>query len=246
MSKFDNMRECKKALAHHFALVTCIDMEIGRVLDYLEETGELDNTVIVYSADHGDFAGDHGTCDKNIGIYESIHRIPFLLNYPGAPAGVTRDGIIESVDMFPTLCELAGVPAPSTIEGESVLPVAEGASAGKAEAICEWVYPPPQCNTNAIRTQRYRLVFYSHEIGGELYDHDTDPYEMYNRWDDPDYRDARMELMERLYDRVNQYARRSDRETDKAASYRDRFTERELLQRRNKKWSQIQALLSDE
>jgi arylsulfatase A-like enzyme len=60
--------DIKKALAHHFALITCIDMEIGRVLDFLESDGELDDTIIVYAADHGDFAGDHGLIMKNIGI----------------------------------------------------------------------------------------------------------------------------------------------------------------------------------
>ena len=239
MSRFDNMREFKKALAYHFALVTCIDMEIGRVLDHLDAAGELDNTIMVYSADHGDFAGDHGTCDKNIGIYESIHRIPFLLRYPGGPQGVRREGMIESVDLFPTLCELADVPPPDGMDGESILPVAEGRGDGRDEAICEWDFPPPQRYVNALRTRRYRLVFYSRETGGELYDHETDPYEMHNKFDDPEYRDVRLELLERLYERVNQYARKTDYEVCKAFAERDRYTPRELVQKHCKKWSDL-------
>ena len=241
MGRFD-LPALKKALAYHFALVTVIDMEIGRVLEWLRGLGELDNTIVVYTADHGDFAGDHGVCDKNVGIYESIHRIPFLLSYPGGPQGVKRDGIIESVDLFPTLCELAEVPAPEGIDGLSTIAQAEGQGEGKLQAICEWDFPPPQQRVNAIRTRRYRLVFYSHEQGGELYDHETDPYEIHNRWDDPACRDVRLELLERLYDQVNRYSRKSDFHADAAKHAGDRYTARELIQKNCRKWSEVQAL----
>jgi arylsulfatase A-like enzyme len=230
----------KKVLAYHFALVTVIDMEIGSVLEHLRSTGNLENTLIVYTADHGDFAGDHGICDKNLGIYESIHRMPFLLSYPGGPAGVERDGIIESVDLFPTLCRLADVPAPLGMDGRSILPEAEGTGAGKAEAICEWDFPAPQRRVNAIRTRRHRLVFYSREQGGELYDHETDPYEMTNRFDDPAYQGVRLELLERLYDQVNRYARKTDFDRDRAVQQRDRLTPTHLIHKGCRKWSEIE------
>jgi arylsulfatase A-like enzyme len=229
-------------LAYHFALVTVIDMEIGRVLDWLREQGELENTIVVYTADHGDFAGDHGVCDKNLGIYESIHRIPFLLSYPGGPQNVQRDAIIESVDLFPTLCELAEVPVPETVEGRSVVPEAEGKRDGKECALCEWDFPPPQRRVNAIRTPRYRLVYYSHELGGELYDHDADPYEMQNRWNDPGCLEVRTELLEMLFDRVNCYKRRTDYDTDVLETERTRFTPGRLLHKYCKKWSEITEL----
>jgi len=234
------MDDLKKALAYHFALVTVIDMEMGRVLDYLRETGDLENTIIVYTADHGDFAGDHGICDKNLGIYESIHRIPFLLSYPGGPKGVTRDAIIESVDLLPTLCELAEVPAPPDMDGRAILAEAEGRGMGRDRAICEWDFPAPQRRVNAIRTERYRLVYYSHKLGGELYDHASDPYEMHNRWDDATYRDARLELLERLFDEINQYTLKSDMDTDVANRDRNRFTPTHRIHKGCEKWSRIQ------
>jgi arylsulfatase A-like enzyme len=232
----------KKVLAYHFALVTVIDMEIGSVLEHLRSTGNLENTLIVYTADHGDFAGDHGICDKNVGIYESIHRIPFLLSYPGGPRGMERGAIIESVDLFPTLCQLADVPAPAGMDGRSIVPEAEGPGKGKAEAICEWDFPAPQRRVNAIRTRRHRLVFYSHEQGGELYDHETDPYEMTNRYSDPAYLSIRLELLERLYDQVNRYARKTDFDRDRAVEQQNRFTPTHLIHKRCKKWSQIEHL----
>jgi len=234
--------ELKKALAYHFALVSVIDMEIGRVLEWLRENDELDNTIIVYTADHGDFAGDHGVCLKNLGIYESIHRIPFLLSYPGGPKGVTRDAIIESVDLLPSLCELAQLPCPGEVDGRSIVSEAEGEGSGKAFALCEWDFPPPQRRVNAIRTSRFRLVYYSHEDGGELYDHRDDPWEMQNRWSDPAYRDIRLELLEQLFDSVNHYSRKTDYETDAALEQRDRFTPTRLLHKHCRKWSDIEAL----
>lgn len=234
-----SLADLKKALAYHFALVTVIDMEMGRVLDWLEKNGELDNTIIVYTADHGDFAGDHGICDKNMGIYESIHRIPFLLAYPGGPGAVTRDAIIESVDLFPTLCELARVPCPTDVDGRSVVPEAEGHGDGKPLAICEWDFPAPQRRVNALRTPRHRLVYYSHEQGGELYDHKTDPYEMHNLWDSPDHRDVRLELLERLFDQVNRYRRRSDFDSDAEKGKQERYLPTRLLAKRCVKWSEV-------
>ncbi|OGV65491.1 MAG: hypothetical protein A3K19_10415 [Lentisphaerae bacterium RIFOXYB12_FULL_65_16] len=234
--------DLKKALAYHFALVTVIDMEIGRVLDWLREHGELDNTVIVYTADHGDFAGDHGICDKNIGIYESIHRMPFLLSYPGGPRGVVRETIIESVDMFPTLCELTDVPSPSGMDGRSIVPEAEGRGGGRDFATCEWDYVGPQKRVCAIRTARHRLVYYSHAQGGELYDHDTDPWEMTNRWSDPECRDVRLHLLELLFDQVNQYTRKADIGSDYRVGHQTRFTPTRLLHKDCRKWSEIEAL----
>ncbi|MBI4977393.1 MAG: sulfatase-like hydrolase/transferase [Spirochaetes bacterium] len=107
----------RRCLASYYALITAIDGEIGRVLDHLTESGDIENTIIFYTADHGDFAGEHGLFHKNFGIYESIHRIPFLLSRPGGPRGGRFDGLVESVDLYPTLCELAGIPLPAGRDG---------------------------------------------------------------------------------------------------------------------------------
>ena len=130
--------ELRRQLTHYYALVTIIDEEIGRVIEHLREQGELDDTVIVYVADHGDFAGDHGLMQKNFGIYESIHRVPFILAYPGCPAGREVAELVESVDLYPTLCGLMDLDVPEGIEGRSLVPVIEGEEPGKDAAICEW------------------------------------------------------------------------------------------------------------
>jgi len=243
MGAFPTQRELKEALAAHFALITVIDMEIGRVLNWLQQSGEWDNTIIVFTSDHGEFAGDHGICDKNVGIYESIHRMPFLIAHPGGPQGQVRDGIIESVDLFPTLCELADVPAPEGMDGRSIVPEIAGEGEGKPWSICEWDFPAPQRFMNAIRTRRHRLTYYSHEQGGELYDHDTDPYEMHNLWDDPAHRETRLELLEMLFDQVNRYARKTDMDSDARLHHEDALTVTERIHKGAHKWSEFEGLL---
>lgn len=243
MAAFATPDDLKRALAAHFALITCIDMEIGRVLDHLAENGDLDNTIIVYTADHGDFAGDHGVYDKNCGIYESIHRIPFLLAWPGGPQGQVRETIIESVDLFVTLCELAEVPVPQGLDGRSIVPEALGEGAGRPWAICEWDFPPPQRRVNAIRTDRHRLVYYSHELGGELYDHATDPWEMHNLYEDPAHLATRTELLELLFDQVNRYARKSDFDRDRAIDERDVFSPTRQIHKKCRRWSEFAGFL---
>ncbi|MBS3764121.1 MAG: sulfatase-like hydrolase/transferase [Planctomycetes bacterium] len=220
----------RRVLASYYALIYCIDMEIGRVLDWLRENGEYDNTIVVFTADHGDFAGEHGLFHKNFGIYESIHRIPFLLRMPDGPTGERREGIIESIDMYPTLCELAGLNTPDAVEGESLVPVLRDEGGGKSEALCEWSWGGPVSRINALRTDRYRLVYYSHEIGGELYDHQDDSGEMVNRWGDPDYEDVRRELTERLFDRVNEYRATLEMSDDGKLRRRHRYQPSRLVQ----------------
>ncbi len=234
-----SLDEVRTMLARHFALISVIDMEIGRVLTWLENHGELERTIIVYTADHGDFAGDHGICDKNLGIYESIHRIPFILTYPGAPRGETRDSIIEAIDLFPTLCELAGLSVPGSVEGRSILPEAEGRGPGKPFALCEWDFPAPQQRVNALRTPRWRLVYYSHQAGGELYDHQNDPYEMTNLWSAPQYREVRLALLEQLFDQVKRYRCRTDFEHDRREAARTRLAPTRLIHKECRKWSEF-------
>ncbi len=230
----------KTVLAAYYAMIECIDMEIGRAFAWLRERDEWENTIVVFSADHGDFAGEHGLFHKNMGIYESIHRVPFMLRYPGGPTGDRADGIIESVDLYPTLCELAGIQAPEGVEGSSILPVIDGRSDGKEEALCEWSWGGAFGRINALRTRGHRIVYYGREEGGELYDCEADPGEIENLWGDPAHADVRREMTERLFDRVNQYRAACEFQDDRRLSERDRFTPRELVHKRRKGWAELE------
>jgi len=229
----------KTVLAAYYALITCIDQEIGRVFQQLREAGQWDNTVVVFCADHGDFAGDHGLFHKNFGIYECLHRVPMILKAPGVPAATRRTGIVEAIDLYPTFTELAGLETPECVEGTSMLPVARGESEGKPEALCEWSWLAPVSRINALRTPTHRLVYYNREHGGELYDHRTDPGEIDNLWNDPAHRDVQQELLERLFDRVNQYRCQSEMSDDRRIGHEDRWQPSTLIHKRKKDWVKL-------
>ena len=234
--------ELRRQLSHYYALITIIDEEIGRVLDCIRQQGELDNTVVVYVADHGDFAGEHGLMQKNFGIYESIHRIPFLLWYPGCPAGREVAALVESVDFYPTLCQLMDIEAPACVEGQSLIPVIDDGAAGRDAAICEWSWGRSGGMIHAIRTRDFRLVYYGHGTEGELYDRRSDPGELVNLYGDPDHQAVRLELAERLLDHVMQYQKRSDMARDRRENHRTRNAMTQLIHKRMKNWADIEDL----
>jgi len=234
--------ELRRHLSHYYALVSIIDEQIGRVLDHLRETGELENTVICYVADHGDFAGEHGLMQKNFGIYESIHRIPFLLAYPDCPAGTESRQLVESVDLYPTLAGLMDLPLPPGIEGQDLRPVASGASPGKDAVVCEWARSGPIPMIHAIRTPTFRLVYYGRDQEGELYDRNADPDELDNRYTDPTLAETRFDLTQRILDHVMRYEKKTDATSDRREDRRIRNGFTRMLLKGGKRWPDIEEL----
>jgi choline-sulfatase/uncharacterized sulfatase len=234
--------ELQVQLTHYYALVTICDEEIGSVIEHLRKEGDLENTIIVYVADHGDFAGDHGLVQKNFGIYESIHRIPFLLTYPGCPQGRKVDELVESVDLYPTLCRLMDVPAPASVEGKDLLPVIQGSAPGKDAVICEWSWAWPTAMIHAIRTKDFRLVYYGSKVEGELYDRRADPDELVNLYSELVHRATRLSLLERLLDSVANYAKKSDFPADRRLESRTRNCLTHLIHKGMKRWSDVAPL----
>lgn len=216
-------KKLKRALASYYALITKIDEEIGRVIAHLKEIGEYENTIIFYTADHGDFAGEHGMFLKNLGIYESIHRIPFLLKWPGGPVGVENAELVESVDWYTTLCNLCNITIPTSAEGRPVSDgrdislVAESKAKGSDAIICE------HHRSSAIRTKQYRLVYYRDSHEGELYDRSVDPGEIDNLWGSPEHQSIRMQLMQELLEYHMKYQRKSTAELDGQIMHKRRY-----------------------
>lgn len=226
-------KKLQRALASYYALITKIDEEIGRVIKHLKETGQYDNTVIFYTADHGDFAGEHGLFLKNLGIYESIHRIPFLLKWPGGAVGTTCDELTESVDWYPTLCELCDIPQPEGRDGRSLVPVIAGKKPGSEAIICE------HQSSTAIRTKAHRLVYYTDMETGELYDRRNDPGELNNLWNHPDYAAVRMELMQQVLDYHMSYTRKTDAAYDQAKAEHTRYCFAPMAQKHGRYYSDL-------
>ena len=179
--------------AHYYALVTHIDAEMGRLLGHLRRLGVADDTVVVFSSDHGEMLGDHGFVEKCL-MYEESVRVPCILEWPaGLPAGGEVHSPVGGVDLMPTLLELAGAPLPAPLDGRSLAaalrrgaepepaPVlAEIAGITSEEAMEHGDLAPDQLAAHVmLRDGDWKYVRNRHDID-ELYDLGADPREMHN------------------------------------------------------------------
>jgi uncharacterized sulfatase len=186
-----------------------IDREIGRVVDAVDRLHG-DDTMIIYTADHGGQAGSHGLISKGPMMYEESCNIPFIVRYPGGPSGAVCNSPAGHIDILPTLLDYAGVEAPEVLNGRSMRPVLEDPSAGYREAAMVnfhrfainhdsyGEFYPVRCAVDG----RYKLVLNLFETD-ELYDTAEDPYEMHNRIDDPALAGARDGLHDWLLDEMD-------------------------------------------
>lgn len=192
--------------AQYWAQIELIDENVGRILQALEETGQRDNTLIVFTSDHGNTTGDHGLRAKGCRFYEGLVRVPLIFSWPArVRQGLRSDALVELTDITPTLLEATGLPIPETMQGKSLLPIATGAADPHNHRECVRsvfyrVLQGPQTHATMIRSRRYKLVNYHGHGLGELFDLEKDPGEFDNRWDDPKYADVRFEMMTKNFD----------------------------------------------
>ncbi len=201
----------------YLACVTAVDENVGRLLDYLEKEGELDNTIIVYTSDQGFFLGEHGFFDKRI-MYEECLRTPLLIRYPKAiKKGLVSEALAMNVDFAPTLLDYAGVAIPQDTQGVSLKPVID--NGGKVlpdwrDAVYYHYYEYPSWHMvkrhYGIRTDRYKLIHFYNDIDEwELYDLQKDPKEMRNVYGEADYREivqmmhAKLKVLQQQYGDTN-------------------------------------------
>ena len=165
-----------------------IEDGVGEILKVLKETGQLDNTIIVFTSDNGYFYGEHGLSVERRLAYEESIRMPLLVRYPKAiKPGTVRNEFALNIDLAPTLLELAGVTVPGTMEGSSLVPLLKGArpvwrKSFLIEYYSDRVFPRVlQMGYKSVRTDRWKYIHYL-ELKGmdELYDLKSDPYEMKN------------------------------------------------------------------
>jgi N-acetylglucosamine-6-sulfatase len=187
---------------------------VGDILRALQETGQLDNTVIVFAGDNGYFYGEHGLSVERRLAYEESIRMPLLVRYPRLiKAGTVRDEFALNIDLAPTLLALAGAPVPGNMQGRSLVPLLKGEKppwrdSFLIEYYTDRVFPRMlQMGYKAVRTGRWKYIHYL-ELEGmdELYDLKTDPYEMKNLIAQPGAKKALVEIkreMERLLEETN-------------------------------------------
>lgn len=183
--------------AYYYSLVKLIDNEMGRVLEALDRLELSENTLIVFTTDHGELLGDHGMWMKGPFHYESLVNIPLILRWPkGIPAGGRETSVVSQVDLAPTILSAVGEAIPVELDGVDVLPLLRGETDQVREgAIIEYADDAKDMCLKTVVTQDRKLTWYQDKPYGELYDLKKDPHERVNYWDHPDYAGDKAQLM---------------------------------------------------
>lgn len=177
--------------ANYFGMISLVDHNIGRIMDAVAHKGILDDTIILFTSDHGEFLGDHGLLFKGPMFYDSLTRVMLLAAGPGVEEGKVVTDVVSTVDIAPTVADLGGAEIFGGYHGQSLKPYVNGGDTSglRNMAHIEWGLDKSRCGIDldlrTVETERYR---YTVELGsgdGELYDLQEDPHEMENRFSDP-------------------------------------------------------------
>ena len=199
----------QKFMEHFLGTLRAQDDNVGRLFEFLEKNGLADNTVVIYTTDHGFFLGDHGWFDKRF-MYEQAIHVPWMIRCPGAAGqGTVRSDWVLSIDNAPTALDLCGLRIPDVMQGKSIAPILRGESLPDQAREMYYHYyefgPPHWAEPHyGIRTDRYKLISYYERNEWELFDLEKDPDEMENlfiennRLVHPGYEAVVPELVSRL------------------------------------------------
>ena len=200
-------RDARTLQAAYYAMIKLIDDQVGRMMATLEESGQRENTVVLFTSDHGETLGDHGLIMKGCRFYEGLVRVPLIFSCPGRiQQGLRSSALVELLDKAPTLLELAGEPVPERMQGRSLVDI-----------ICGRVNPDHHrdfvrseyydaldmtdgTHATMFRDRQYKLVVYHGHECGELYDLEADPDEFDNLWCQPQSQALLRDLLRRSYD----------------------------------------------
>ena len=211
----------QRVKAYYYALITHIDDQVGRILAALDELGLRENTLVIFTADHGDHMGDHGMVGKGT-PYDTCNRIPLVVSYPGhVPEGLIYDQTVEGIDLAPTLLDYCGVQTPPVMQGRSLKPLFDGSGyVERPSAFMEVRVPVghdevkqrPGRYWKGLRTQRFEYTVY--QEGKELlFNLEEDPHELTNVAEDAAYRDSlndmRHEMVSRWFNTESQYPKQT-------------------------------------
>ena len=206
-------RDHKLIRAAYWAMCDLIDAQVGRMLDALARTGQRENTLIIYTSDHGDMLGDHGIYLKGPFFYDGAIRVPLLISWPGRIEVQRSSALVELVDLPQTLLDAVGLAHHPGMMGKSLWPLLTGAAAAdvhRDDVYCEFYHACHGHNgeselpamTTMVRTRRHKLTVVHGEGEGELYDLNADPGESRNLWDDPKSAMVKAGMLMRLTDRM--------------------------------------------
>jgi arylsulfatase A-like enzyme len=194
----------KRYMEDYLGCIAAVDENVGRILDYLDESGLAENTVVVYTSDQGFFLGDHGWYDKRF-MYEESLRMPFVVRYPERiESGSVSDNIVSNLDFAPTFLSLAGAEIPTEMQGRSLKNLLLNDNVGEwRQSLYYHYYEYPAVHMAkrhyGVRTDQYKLLYFYYDIDAwELYDLEKDPNEINNVYNDPSYEDIVAELKKEI------------------------------------------------
>ncbi len=199
------------AQARYYAMIAQIDDQFQRILDYLDATGQRENTVIVFTSDHGEALGDHGLMYKGCRFYEGLVRVPLIFSWPNHfEPSVTSSGLVELMDMSATLLELCGVEIPDYFQGRSLLPILTGSAdpnhfrdfvrSEYFDALDPHFTGGSGTFGTMYRTPTHKLSMYHDKELGELYDLQADPWEHVDLWDCPNNQALKNQMIREAFD----------------------------------------------
>ena len=191
-----NEDELKKNMAVYYGMVSLMDKYIGQILDHLDAKGLADNTIVVFSTDHGHYLGQHGLTAKGPFHYEDGIRIPYIVRHPGhVPAGAVNNTMQSLVDLSPTFMAAAGLDIPGEMQGVDQMSAWRSSEPARNHIICENRHQPNVLNLRTYVDDRYKITLYKNHYFGDLYDLHEDPGEVNNLWNDPAAGSLKSELL---------------------------------------------------
>ena len=214
---FDRMKDKDHRLvtAAYWAMCDLIDDQVGRMIDALERTGQLDNTIVIFMSDHGEMLGDHGIYLKGPYFYEPAVHVPLII---AGPKNLLRQGerigsLTELTDISVTLLDAVGLERHPGMQGRSLWPLISSRDVSpdprgtRNDVYCEYYnampwHKGPAPQATMVRTERYKLVAFHGEPLGELYDLEADPTETVNLWNDQTYAPVKLDMLQKLCDRM--------------------------------------------
>ncbi len=206
-SVYNNMtrEEYKKTIACYYAYTTLVDMQLGRLVKYLKENNLYDDTMIVFTTDHGDMLGAHGMFCKGVTSFEEVYHIPFTIKPPkGIKGNIDCDVHTSTIDMAPTMLEMMDLPQlKGTIDGTSMVEYVNGKDGKDKFTFSEFQGQRYAYTQRIVWKDNYKYVFNGFDFD-EFYDLAKDPHELKNEIDNPLYSDKVVELAKQMWEKIKQ------------------------------------------
>lgn len=200
-----SQREVQEMIALTYGMITNIDDRIGMVMDALRASGADENTVVIFTADHGDLMGDHGIVLKGPLHYQSLIRVPLIWREPGSAPAAVRSDLVSSMDLPAALLTRAGIAPPNGSQGRAlVTPSGEALPTARDAVLVEenqqraYLGFEKPVRVRTLVSETHRLSVFGEGDWGELYDLDADPHEMNNLWTAPEAASLKLKLLQRL------------------------------------------------